>query len=92
LGNAADYNVNANSVVFGADAGPFNSVSGAMECIEFEAVNDDIKEAEEKFKLLLDSTDPGVCLCRDLAHVTIEEDPNDGEDTHCWKLYVVPTL
>lgn len=44
----------------------------------FEAVNDSIKEAEEKFKLLLKSNDPNICFCRDLAHVAIEEDPNDG--------------
>ena len=74
------YSINASSVIFGANAGPFNSVSDAMECIEFEAVNDDIKEAEETFILVLNSTDPGVCLCRDAAPVIIEEDPNDGED------------
>jgi len=49
-----------------------------VECIEFEAVNDSIKEAEEKLKLLLKSTDTDIGFCRDLAHVAIDEDPNDG--------------
>ena len=78
LGNTTDYSVNASSVVFEANTGPFNSVSGAVKCIEFEAVDDSIKEAEEKLKLLLTSTDPDISFCRDLAHVAIEEDPNDG--------------
>ena len=42
-------------------------------------MDDNIKEAEEQLKLLLKSTDPDIRVCRDLAHIAIEEDPDDGK-------------
>lgn len=51
-------------------------------CFRFEAVQDEIKEYEDKFKLYLSTDDPGVCFCKDQAHVTIEEDDDDSELTY----------
>ena len=81
MGDATDYNINPSSVILGAGAGPQNTVNNAMECFNFIAINDSIKEDEEKFKLLLNSTDAAVCPCRDLAHASIEEDPFDGKSS-----------
>ena len=92
MGDVTDYSISTSSLILGAGAGPINTVNGAMECFNFIAINDSIKEDEEKFKLLLNSTDAAVCLCRDLAHVSIEKDPFDGKSS--WQdivehLYVV---
>jgi len=41
-------------------------------------VDDNIEEAEAQLNLLLESTDPDIGVCN-LAHIAIEEDPNDGK-------------
>lgn len=80
IGDNNDYNIHGIPLMFGAQATPTNCVVNERLCFVFEAVQDDIKEAEDKFKLVLSSGDNGLHFCREQAHVTIPEDNNDGEN------------
>ena len=66
------------SLLFGADANPFFTVHGGKECFNISAIDDDVKEDKEQFKLLLGTKDPQVCFCKDLAFLVIQEDKDDG--------------
>ena len=80
-GSESDFIIDPSILVFGSGASPINCIHDEMQCLTFYAVDDEIKEDEEKFKLYLNTTDAGVCFCSDQTHVTIEEDDSDGEKT-----------
>lgn len=48
-----------------------------MACFDFNPREDNIKEDVEVISLLLNSTDPNVCLGRDITLVNIP--PNGGD-------------
>lgn len=81
IGDANDYIIRGNPLQFGSNASSTECVVDEMLCITFEAVDDAIKEAEDKFKLYLYTNDSGVCFCPDQAHVTILEDDDDSKWT-----------
>ena len=64
--------------MFGASASSTNCVEDEELCFNFTAVQESIKEEEEKFKLSLSTTDSGITLHRDQGHVSILKDPTDG--------------
>lgn len=66
-------------LTFGSNASYCNTVSDVPEeCFYIETLNDNFKEDDEYFKLLLDSEDDQVCFCQDFALFSILEDENDG--------------
>lgn len=81
IGDYNDYYIYDNPLQFGSNASPTNCEVDELLCITFKAVNDTIKEAEDKFKLYLYTNDSDVCFCSDQAHVTILEDDDDSELT-----------
>lgn len=81
IGDDSDYDIDKNRLGFGLNASATYCVRDEELCFTFQAVDDEIKEEEEKFKLILSTTDDDVCFCSEQAHVTIEEDVTDGEET-----------
>ena len=81
IGDDSDFNIFDNPLQFGSNASSTNCVVDELLCITFRAVDDPIKEADEKFKLYLYTNDSDVCFCSDQAHVTILEDDDDSELT-----------
>ena len=79
IGDATDYTITNAPLMFGATASPTNCVQDDIQCFYFEAEDDDIKEQNEKFQLMLETSDLGVEFCYHRAHVEIQEDPNDGK-------------
>ena len=65
------------SLVLGEGANFSNTVMGDMDCFNFSQGEDGIKEGLEVFLLRLNSSDPNVCLGRDLSIVNVL--PNGGE-------------
>ena len=78
IGDGADYSVSGSPLMFGASASSTNCVEDEELCFSFTAVQDSIKEEEEKFKLYLSTSDSGIRLCGDQGHISIPEDPADG--------------
>ena len=78
-GSKSDFMMDPSSLLFGSDASPTNCTHDQMQCFTFYAVDDEVKEDIEKFKLHLTTSDAGVCFCSDQTHVTIEEDDSDSE-------------
>ena len=79
IGDSADYSLMGVPLMFGAGADSDTCVTDEMICFNFTATQEDIKEAEEKFKLYLATNDTGVCFCSEQAHVSILEDDTDGQ-------------
>ncbi len=61
-------------------ASSFNTVEGDVDCFNFSQSEDGIKEGLQLFILRLNSSDPNVCLGRDLSLVNVL--PNGGESVY----------
>ena len=59
------------TVILGQDANSSNQVESGSVCIDVSFEEDDIKEDDEIFALLMDSDDPCVCLGRDIADIRV---------------------
>ena len=78
IGDEDDYNIEGSHLAFGTSANSTNCVEDEELCFSFTAVQDSIKEEEEKFKLYLSPGASGIRLCGDQGHISIPEDPADG--------------
>ena len=78
IGDYTDYIINDTLLTFGVGAAPDNCIVNETICFNFTAVQDDIKEGKEKFQLYLNTSDLYIEFCYGTAHITIEEDDNDG--------------
>ena len=59
------------TVILGQDADSSNQVESGSVCINVLIEEDDIKEDDEIFALLMDSNDTCVCLGRDIANIIV---------------------
>ena len=78
IGDDSDYNITGCPLMFGEEASSVNTIQDQRLCFDFTVVQDSTKEEEEKFKVYLSTTDPGIKLCRDQGHISIREVPADG--------------
>ena len=78
IGDYTDYIISNTTLTFGVGAAPDNCIKNETICFNFTAEQDDIKEEDEKFQLYLSTSDPDIEFCYGTAHITIEEDDNDG--------------
>ena len=78
IGDEDDYNIEGSHLAFGVSANSTNCVEDEEQCFSFTAVQDSIKEEEEKFKLYLSTGVPGIRFYRVQGHISILKDLADG--------------
>ena len=98
IGDDDDYIITGSPLMFGASASPTKSVRNEELCFYFTAVQESIKEEEDKFKLSLSTSDSDIELDRDQGHISILKDPVDGMEIcfsililgikRCWAKYL----